>query len=140
MSSTNPSEAILGTLLPMAGHKGFGLSAMMDILFGILSGSAFGTSVNGPYAPDQPSGVGHFLCAINIVHLRRFGAFTQDMQQMIARWKVSRKQADIVKIFYPGEKEHLHYEKCKKQGLKLAEETVINLHALAESCGLRLQL
>ena len=140
MPTTNPSEAILGTLLPMAGHKGFGLSAMMDILSGILSGSAFGTSVNGPYVPDQPSGVGHFLCAINIAQLRRVEAFTEDMQQMIARWKASRKQADIAEIFYPGEKEYLHYEKCKKQGLKLAEETVINLHALAESCGLRLQL
>ena len=62
------------------------------------------------------------------------------MQQMIARWKASQKQADITEIFYPGEKEYLHYEKCKKQGLKLAEKTLINLHALAESCGLRLQL
>ena len=71
-------------------------------------------------------GVGHFLCPINIAQLRRLGAFTEDMQQMIARWKASRKQADIAEIFYPGEKEYLHYEKCKKQGLKLAEETVIN--------------
>ena len=138
--TTNPAEAILGTLLPMAGHKGFGLSAMMDVLSGVLSGSAFGTSVNGPYVPDKPSGVGHFLCAIDISQLRDIDAFTADMQQMIAQWKASQKQADTDEIYYPGEKENRHYEECQKHGLMLAEDTVLNLHALAESCGLRLNL
>lgn len=62
------------------------------------------------------------------------------MRQMIAQWKASQKQADTDEIYYPGEKEFRHYEECQKHGLMLAEDTVLNLHALAESYGLSLNL
>lgn len=77
--------------------------------------------------PDKPRGVGHFLCAIDISQLRNIDAFTADMQQMIARWKPSQKQAGIAEIYYPGEKEYLHHEECQKHGLMLADDTVVNL-------------
>ena len=138
--TTDPSEAILGTLLPMAGHKGFGLSAMMDVLSGILSDSAFGNGVNGPYVPDQPSGVGHFLCAIDIATLRDVDAFTADMRSMIAIWKASQLQADFNEVFYPGEKEYRHHQECLEKGLMLPTDTLTSLVSLANSGGLPLSV
>ena len=38
-----------GIILPMAEHKGYAIAVMMDMLSGILTGSAFGAGVHGPY-------------------------------------------------------------------------------------------
>ena len=133
--TTDPAEAILGTLLPMAGHKGFGLSAMMDVLSGILSSSRFGTGVNGPYVPDQASGVGHFLFAIDIATLRDIDGFKSDMDAMISRWKDSQKITGVEDIFYPGEKEYRHQCTAEQEGLLLAEDTVSHLLEFAKDCG-----
>ena len=138
--TTDPSEAIEGTLLPMAGHKGFGLSAMMDVLSGILSNSSFGTAVNGPYVPDKPSGVGHFLFAIDIGKIRDISDFKADMDEMITNWKQSQHAAGYSDIYYPGEKEHLHFQQTKADGLHLPEDTIANLIAFADSCGLAITL
>ncbi len=136
--TTDPEEAILGTLLPMAGHKGYGLSAIMDVLSGILSSSNFGPAINGPYVPNKLSGVGHFLFAIDIAQLRDIGEFTTDMQAMIGTWKSSQRQEGVSEIFYPGEKEHRNYLACLKKGLMLPEEIITSLEIFAESCGVKI--
>lgn len=134
--TTDPAEAIVGTLLPMAGHKGFGLSAMMDVLSGVLSDGTFGSAINGPYVPDKPSGVGHFLFAIDIGKLRDIAHFKSDMGNMIESWKNSQKMVGVETIFYPGEKEFLHHKQAVKDGIALAPDTLSNLLDFARQCGL----
>ena len=53
--TTDAAEAVHGLILPMAGHKGYVISFMMDVLAGVLTGSMFGGQVAGPYeaGPDQ---------------------------------------------------------------------------------------
>ena len=36
--TTDPAAAIEGIILPMAGHKGYGIAVMMDVLSGVLTG------------------------------------------------------------------------------------------------------
>ena len=48
-STTNAALGIAGNILPMAGHKGYAIATMMDVLSGVLSGSHFGATVVGPY-------------------------------------------------------------------------------------------
>ena len=57
---------IAGNILPMAGHKGYAISVMMDVLSGVLSASGFGEMVTGPYQADKRSRVGHLAIAIDI--------------------------------------------------------------------------
>ena len=130
---TDPAQAILGSLLPMAGHKGFGMSAMMDILSGVLSGSAFGPDVVGPYVADKSSGAGHFMMAIDISKIRPVDDFTSDMAVMIKRWKDSQKAALSDGIFYPGEKEYLHAQQRETDGLSLPDNTLTSLLSYADS-------
>ena len=54
--TTDPAAAIAGVILPMAGHKGYAISLMMDVLSGVLTGSAFGAAVSGPYQVERRSG------------------------------------------------------------------------------------
>ena len=133
--TTDASEAIAGTLLPMAGHKGAGLAAMMDVLGGVLSASAHGPDVAGPYIANRRSGSGHLLMAINIASLRQLDEFTNEMQQMITRWKSSRRQPGVEDILYPGEPEFRHEQAARATGLGLPEEMMIRLIEEARSLG-----
>ena len=56
--TTDPAEGVLGVILPMAGHKGYAITFLMDVLSGALTGSAVGTGVHGPYEAGEPSGAG----------------------------------------------------------------------------------
>jgi LDH2 family malate/lactate/ureidoglycolate dehydrogenase len=134
--TTDPSEAIAGTLLPMAGHKGAGLSAMMDVLSGLLSGGETGDGVTGPYIADRRSGAGHFLIAIDIASLRPLDGFLADMQAMIASWKASAPQDGVAEIQYPGEPEHQHETASRSAGIALPAEILDDLLTRAASLGL----
>ena len=133
--TTDPEAAIAGTLLPMAGHKGAGLAAMMDVLGGILSGGGFGAAVAGPYVADRRSGSGHLLIAINIASLRPLQEFTAEMQQMIDSWKTSRRRASTTAILFPGEPEYLHEIAARQNGIDLPEEMVARLCEQADEIG-----
>jgi LDH2 family malate/lactate/ureidoglycolate dehydrogenase len=39
ITTTNAKDAIHGLILPMAGHKGYIISFMMDVLSGVLTGT-----------------------------------------------------------------------------------------------------
>ncbi|MEC8642825.1 MAG: Ldh family oxidoreductase [Pseudomonadota bacterium] len=134
-ATTDPSAAIAGTLLPMAGHKGAGLSALMDILSGLLSGSEYGGGVTGPYIADRRSGAGHFLMAIDIASLRPLDAFLADMQAMIAAWKASPPQDGVAEILYPGEPEHQHADAARAGGITLPDDVVADLVTRAAALG-----
>src|ERR1700676_3380458 len=63
--TTEPGAAIGGMILPMAQHKGYAIAVIMDMLSGVLTGSAFGTEVHGPYQAEHRSGAGQFVIALN---------------------------------------------------------------------------
>ena len=44
-NTTDPAEAMDGTLLPVGGPKGYGLSFMTDVLTGVMTGAAFGSAL-----------------------------------------------------------------------------------------------
>jgi len=70
--TTNPAEAIAGMLLPSGGTKGFGLSLMIDLLCGLLSGGASGAEVRALYGNfAEPYDCSHLFIAVDVT---RFGS------------------------------------------------------------------
>ena len=72
----------------MAGHKGFAIATMMDVLSGVLGGSGFADDVVGPYVPDGVSGVGHLMVALNIDAFRPRAEFEADMERWYETYPV----------------------------------------------------
>ena len=68
--TTDPAAAIDGIILPMAQHKGYAIAVMMDMLSGVLTGSAFGAGVRGPYQTEHRSGAGQFMIALDIAAMQ----------------------------------------------------------------------
>jgi L-2-hydroxycarboxylate dehydrogenase (NAD+) len=137
----NMTKAAGGGVLPLggageelSGHKGYGMSTMVDLFSGVLSGSDFGPWVKTT-KKDGSKGfinVGHFFGAIkieNFVPLRKFKA---TMDEMITGLKGSNKAAGEKRIFIHGEKEFEKYNMHKKQGVPLQEKVVAALKGLSQ--------
>jgi LDH2 family malate/lactate/ureidoglycolate dehydrogenase len=134
--TTDPAAAIAGIILPMAEHKGYAISVMMDMLSGVLTGSAFGTRVNGPYVPDRVSGAGHFMIALDITKFMPLAEFNARMEQLVAELKAVPLAQGFEEIFYPGELEARNEAKHLAEGLTLPEDTLAGLAAIAGELGL----
>ncbi|MEM7464834.1 MAG: Ldh family oxidoreductase [Pseudomonadota bacterium] len=135
--TTDPAAGIAGTILPMAGHKGYAISTIMDVLAGVLSGSRFGASVVGPYEPEGSSGVGHLVLAINIEACRPLGEFEADMESLIEELKDTPRRREVDEIFYPGEMEARSEERLEKEGITLPADTANQLRIEAEKLGVK---
>lgn len=125
--TTDPVAGIAGTILPMAGHKGYAISTLMDVLSGVLSGSGFGRAITGPYVPEGRSGVGHLALAIDIRATRPLADFEADMERMIADLKSTPRSPEAEEIFYPGEIEARNDIRARATGITLPESTVADL-------------
>ena len=131
---TNDLQAALdGLILPMSGHKGYAISFMMDVLSGVLTGSAFGADVVGPYVPDKRSGCGHLVIAINIAAIMPLERFTQRIDKLITTLKSSRT-APGQEILIPGEIENRSVTAASGM-VALPAKTVDELNGLAAGCG-----
>jgi LDH2 family malate/lactate/ureidoglycolate dehydrogenase len=134
--TTDPQKAIDGIILPMAGHKGYGIGLMMDVLSGVLSGSRFLDGVNGPYKYDKTSGAGHLFMAFDIPKFRPLAEFEADMEVMIGKVKASPLAKNSEGVFYPGEIEAMNDRKYRAAGLTLARDTIADLEREVELAGL----
>jgi LDH2 family malate/lactate/ureidoglycolate dehydrogenase len=148
-SSTDPNELKAGgSLLPLGSdkdhgsHKGYGLSAVVDILSAILSGANYGPWVPPfvaflePPADPVGEGVGHFFGAIRIDGFRPATDFKDHLDNWIERFK-SAKTADPDKnVIIPGEPEYTFEQERKKNGIPLIDAVVNDLNDLALKLGI----
>jgi LDH2 family malate/lactate/ureidoglycolate dehydrogenase len=134
-ATTDPVAALSGVLLPMAGHKGYAISTMMDVLAGALSGSGMLTEVAGPYQSERRSRSGHFVMALDIAKFGPPEAFGGRVERMIAELKATPLAAGAEEILYPGELEARNEARHRQDGLDLPEKTVADLGVAAREWG-----
>lgn len=120
----DPEAALGGVMLPMGGPKGSGLSIMMDIFSGALSGSAFAGEVTGPYDPSKPADVGHFLVAVKPDLFMSLDEFRERIQYLYEKVVSSDKAAGVERIYFPGELEQLAQKKREKSGIPLVQAEI----------------
>jgi LDH2 family malate/lactate/ureidoglycolate dehydrogenase len=133
-----------GALLPLGSdrdhgsHKGFGLSATVDILSGVLSGANY-----GPWVPpfvafmeplaDQPGqGIGHFVGAMRVDGFRPVEDFKVNIDNWIERFKQARTVNPDQKVIIPGEPELEAESERKQNGIPLVQAVLDDLNTLAE--------
>ena len=130
--TTDPSEAMKGTLVPIGGPKGYGLALMVDVLAGLLSGSQFGPNVKTFHQPLGPTGVGVFILAIDIGRFMPIDQFKGAMQSYGDSIRKSRKTKGVSRIYLPGEIELEKEKKSLENGIELNESLVKSLNGLLE--------
>jgi LDH2 family malate/lactate/ureidoglycolate dehydrogenase len=131
--TTDPAEAIEGMLLPAAGPKGFGLSFMIDLLCGGLSGGNWGDGIEPLYGnPAVPYGCAHFFLAIDPGHFGSGGDFAKTAQAAIDRIHDAGTAPGTDRLYAPGEPEWTRRKQANGQ-LELDETTAAALAGLAET-------
>ena len=134
--TTDPVAAIDGIIQPMAGHKGYAISVVMDMLSGVLSGSGVGPEVAGPYQAAQRSQAGHLLLALDIKAFQPLDAFNTRMEAMIEGLHDAPRAKGTDRILYPGELEAANDARFREEGLTLPEDTLADLAKLAGAFGM----
>jgi LDH2 family malate/lactate/ureidoglycolate dehydrogenase len=86
----------------MAGHKGYAIALMMDVLAGVLTGSAFGAVVGGPYQAERRSGAAHLFLALSIEAFLAPAEFDARVERLIGELKSAPRARGVDEIHYPG--------------------------------------
>jgi LDH2 family malate/lactate/ureidoglycolate dehydrogenase len=137
--ATDPHAAIHGLLAPMGGHKGYGISLMMDVLSGVLTGSGYATDIAGPYVPDRPSRCGHLVIALQVDAFMPAEEFAQRIDDLVQITKTVPLAAGTDEIFVPGEIEARAEAKGRAAGVvTLPAKTVSDLDDLGRDRGVEL--
>ena len=142
----DPSQVIAGgALLPLGGpaelrgYKGYGLSLLVDLLSGVLSGAAFGQNVGAPGEKSRAN-IGHFFAAIKIENFRPIQAFKADMDAYLRTLKNTPKLPGEARIYIHGEKEFDLAEKYQREGIPLLQEVVQSLKEAGQATGIPFDL
>jgi ureidoglycolate dehydrogenase (NAD+) len=125
------------SLQPMAGHKGYGLAVMIEILAAVLTGAAIIDEVESWLLnlPDLTK-MGHAFIAIDINAMNPILHFKERMNTLVQSIQQAPKAKGEKRIFLPGEIEWEKREKALKQGIILPEDVLANLLTLANDEGL----
>ncbi|MCC7298326.1 MAG: Ldh family oxidoreductase [Bacteroidia bacterium] len=150
-TSTNPAELknggmvlTLGSDMDHGSYKGYGLSAVVDILSGVLSGANFGPWVP-PFVsfldplPNLPGlGIGHFVGAWRIDGFREIDEFKSTMDLWIQRFRQTQPLNAEHPVKIPGDYEREETERRKINGIPLVEKVVEDLVNISKECNIPL--
>jgi len=137
-----------GSLLPLGSdrdhgsHKGFGLSATVDILSAVLSGANYGPWVPPFVAFMEPSanpvgkGIGHFLGAMRVDGFRPVDEFKSHLDNWIERFSSAKSISEDQKVIIPGQPEIAAEKERKFNGIPLIDDVCKDLNEVAEKLGL----
>lgn len=134
--TTDARAALDGAVLPMAGPKGYAMALAVEIMSGILSGSAYGPRVGWIYDEStQPVNIGHFFLAIDISRLMPQSEFLSRMDHMTGEIKDSPKADGVKEIFIPGERRTNSARKRAEEGIPVSPQLLDELNKLACELG-----
>jgi LDH2 family malate/lactate/ureidoglycolate dehydrogenase len=133
----------LGSERELGGHKGYALSAMVDILTSVLSGANW-----GPFAPpfalrqEIPSrsvgkGIGHFFGAMQIDGFIDVTEFKQRIDEWIEVFRNTKPIKGQAAVLIPGDPEHEAEAIRRKEGIPLIKAVVDDLRDISKQTGIK---
>ena len=130
--TTDPRAALDGFLLPVGGHKGYGLALMVDLLAGVLSGASYLTRISSwSEDPERPQDLGHVFVLIDAARLADEAALAERLADFAAILHATPLADPGTPVQVPGEREMAAYRAGLRDGVTLPEDDVAALRALA---------
>jgi LDH2 family malate/lactate/ureidoglycolate dehydrogenase len=128
----DPQRASEGFLLPIGGHKGYGLALIVGLLAGTLGGAAMGREVidfNADHVSVTNTGQ-----AILVIDLAAFGDpahFKGAVDALVRDIRTSTRLPGVERIWLPGEQSFQKRQRYTAQGIPLAAGLLKELDRLA---------
>jgi L-2-hydroxycarboxylate dehydrogenase (NAD+) len=146
--TTDPLDVVKGgALLPMGsdkergGHKGYCLSAMVDLLCGPLSGANW-----GPFTPPfimlktaqertVGKGIGHFFGALKIDAFIDSNEFKRQVDDWIRTFRATKPAPGTEGPLIPGDPERIAEERIRREGVTLLGPVIDDLRDVSRRTG-----
>lgn len=129
--TTNPADFYDGgVILPLGGHKGYGLLMVADLLGGALTGHGC-TSL-----PEHTTGNGVFMMAIDIAAFCPVEELTDTVDRLSATIKAGRTAPGFDEILIPGEPEFRAKAQRLRDGITLPDSVWQEMVTVGRQYGL----
>jgi len=125
------------SLLPIGGYKGFGLSMMVDILCGLLTGAPYGPHVSRMFGTPMSDKrlLGHFFMALRIDCFEDPMVFKKRLKEMMDALRREPPRDAAVPVQVPGDPEKAFSRERSRTGIPVPESLANQLSALAREYG-----
>lgn len=134
--TTDPSEALKGVVLPLAGPKGSGLALIVDVLCGALSGGGCGHRVRSLHrAPEKYQNVSFFVGVIDPAAFNGTAGFFDEVERLTCAIRNSTPAQGFDRVYLPGEIEEMRREQRLRDGILLPESVVEEIRREASYLG-----
>ena len=135
--TTDPQTGFDGFLLPLGGHKGFGLSLLVDILCGVITGGSFQHQLKSMYRyPSDPSNTAHLMIAIKPLALISKQQMKERMMDFVNTIKESPMWDPDSEMLLPGEIEYRKERERRRDGIPIAAALYDELAAIGSELNL----
>lgn len=119
-STTDPTEALAGAVLPFGDYKGSGLALMIELLTKTL----FNVDINNKRKANR----GFLFICIDPSVFQNIIKYKANVNAVIEKIKKSRKGKGVKEIFVPGERAYLaRMENMKKEYIELDKKIFDNI-------------
>ena len=113
--TTDPKEALKGTMAPSGGYKGFGTGLMVEILSACIAGGNLGTQASSFAGEDGgPPGTGQFFISIDP---KKFNSNYENSIQLLINSIVEQDGARL-----HGEKRQSNFQENLNKGIEISED------------------
>ena len=127
-----PRAALLPLGGMLAGHKGFALSLLVDVLAGALSGA--GCSAGDLDSSDRN---GLFVLAVDPARFLGREGFLDRVEEYVQRLKGLPTAPGVEEVLVPGERAHRERQRARAEGLRLDPGIWAPVRALMDDFGLK---
>ena len=126
-----------GSLLPLGGYKGAGLSLLIDVMAGILSGAASTVDVGSMYwqHKDRPQRVGHAFLAIDVARMMPLDEFKSRVAGTLAAMRGVARRPGFDQVFAPGDIETANAADREANGCPLTDDIIATLTETGAAVG-----
>jgi len=136
--TTDPNAALDGgVVLPIGGPKGSGISMLMDVMGGVISGAAYGGDVRNQFLDyDQPQNVGHFFMVMKPDLFISKDEYLKRMDMLVQRVHAVPTAEGFDEVIMPGETERRLEASRRRTGLPYHAKEIAALQKEAATAGL----
>jgi LDH2 family malate/lactate/ureidoglycolate dehydrogenase len=126
-----------GSMMPMAGHKGYGIALLIEVLAGVLTGAGMLSEVKSwMWSSDQPSRLGDAFIAIDVGAILPLEDFKRRVDHVIREIRQAPKAKGSERVYAPGEMEWEKRKDALKNGIPLPEPVFADLDRVGKQLGL----
>jgi LDH2 family malate/lactate/ureidoglycolate dehydrogenase len=136
--TTDPNAALDGGVVqPIGGPKGSALAMLMDLMGGVISGSAYAGDVRNHFVDyDKPQNVGHFIMAMKPDLFVPRDEYNKRMDTLVQRVHACPTAEGFTEVLMPGERERRFEAKYRRIGVPFHAKEVAAMQEAAAKAGL----